>query len=148
MRMTAISMFRFLMLALLLALVPMTMTACSTPQTGVKYSMGKMSAYLDALPPQVIQAAKEAAKELQLHVKSSDATQLDGTFVAETAQGQSLNVKVNVYGDNISAVTIKTGMFMGDEGLSLKFLNTIKDKLADRSRSASPPSTDNLNLLQ
>jgi hypothetical protein len=50
-------MFGLLMIALF-TLLPMT--GCSSPQTGVKYSMGKMSAYLDALPPQIIQASREA----------------------------------------------------------------------------------------
>ena len=146
MRMTATAMTRVLMLALLLALLPLT--ACSSPQTGVKYSMGKMHAYLDAMPPQIIQAAKEASEDLKLNVKSADATQLDGRFVAETALGKTLDLTVNVYGDNVSAITIKTGMFSGDEALSLTFLNAIKTKLAGRSRSASPPSTSELNLLQ
>lgn len=138
-------MLPLMLMALMFAMIGAT--GCSSPQTGVKTSWGKLSAYLDAMPPQVIAAAEQVAEDMELKVESSASTQLDGRLVARTAQDKSIKVNVERYGDNISAITIKVGTW-GDEKLSLEYFNAIQAKLAGRSRSASPPSTEELNLLQ
>lgn len=139
--------FSSLFTLMLMAIVTAGLVGCSSPQTGVKTSWGKLHAYLDAMPPQVIAAAQQVAKDMELTVESAQATQLDGRLVARTARDTSIKVNVERYGDNISAISIKVGTW-GDESLSLEYFNAIQAKLAGRSRSASPPSTEELNLLQ
>ena len=123
------------------------LSGCKTSEVGVTKSMGgAINAYVDALPPQVVAAAENVAKDMELTVDSAASSQLDGRFRAHTAQGKSIKVDVARYGDNISSVSIKVGTW-GDESMSLDYLAAMKKKLAGRSRSASPPSTSEINLL-
>lgn len=139
------------MMASLLWVVLLSMTVtlvgCKTSEVGVKSTMGKVSGYMDALPTQVVAAAEQAAKDLELTVESSAASQLDGELVAHTAKGKKIKLDVKRYGDNISAVNVRVGSF-GNESTSLQFYNAVKAKLANRARSASPPPVSDLNLLQ
>ena len=138
----------FSLLSVVLMLAMFTLVGCSSPQTGVQIGMtGKLSAYLDALPPQIIAAAGEVAKDMELTTETSTSSQLGGRFVANKYDGTKIKVSVERYGDNISAVNIKVGTW-GDKNLSVDYFNAIKEKLAGRTRSASPPSTSNLNLLK
>lgn len=138
----------FTMLSVVLMLAMLTLVGCSSPQTGVQIGMsGKLSAYLDALPPQVIAAAGEVAKDMELTVESTTSSQLGGRLVAKKYDGTDIKVYVERYGDNISAVRIKVGTW-GDKNLSVDYFNAIKAKLAGRARSVAPPSTGDLNLLK
>lgn len=138
----------FTMMSVVMMLAMLSLVGCSSPQNGVQVGMtGKLSAFVDALPPQVIAAAGEVATDMELTVASSTSSQLGGRFVAKKYDGESIKINVERYGDNISAVSIKVGTW-GDKNLSLTYFNAIKEKLAGRTRSASPPSTDNLNLLK
>lgn len=138
----------FSVMSVVMMLAMLSLVGCSSPQNGVSVGMtGKLNAFVDAMPPQVVAAAGEVAKDMELTVESTTSSQLGGRLVAKKYDGTSIKINVDRYGDNISAVTIKVGTW-GDKNLSLEYFNAIKAKLAGRSRSAAPPTSDNLNLLK
>jgi len=135
------------LLSVVLLAALMMVSGCKTSEVGVKKGLtGDISGYIDALPPQVVAAAEAVAKDMELTIDHASSSQLDGEVRVRTAKGKKIKVDINRYGDNISAVNIKVGTF-GDQRLSLQYYNAIRAKLANRSRSVSPPSTSELNLL-
>jgi hypothetical protein len=89
---------------------------------------GTRDVMLGATPDKVVEAVKGAMGELEIKVTGAAATKLDGEVNALTAQGDSITVKVNSEGENVSRMTVKVGT-LGDKAISQSIIDATKKRI-------------------
>lgn len=110
----------------ILMLSAFALPGCKT----AKEVVGTYEMQLKATPPEIVAAAEDAMKELELEVDESRSSQLDGIVTAKTAQGQEIKVSVKREGDDDSRISVRVGA-LGDAGISNTILEKTKKKLED-----------------
>ena len=105
------------------------LAGCKTSQVGVTDMLGTIKTVVDANPDQVIEAAEAVAREMRLEIVSSRGTTIDGRLECLTANEQRILIKTETAGENVTQLSIRVGTGLGDEALSLRILNRIREKL-------------------
>jgi len=112
-----------------LALLPGCLAvAVAAGAAGVAYVDGDLEAELDATPQRVIQASEAALKDMNVPIKSKEATAIDGKLVGRTALEKKVEITVQRETETTSKISIRIDTF-GDESLSRQILERIKSKL-------------------
>lgn len=105
------------------------LAGCKTSQAGVTNMLGTIKTVVESTPDRVIEAAEEAANEMQLEIVSSRKTTIDGRLECQTANEKRVLIKTETAGENVTKLSIKVGSGLGDEALSLRILNVIRENL-------------------
>ncbi len=102
-----------------LALLPGCLAvAVAAGAAGVAYVDGDLEAKLDATPQ----------KDMNVPIKSKEATAIDGKLVGRTALEKKVEITVQRETETTSKISIRIDTF-GDESLSRQILEKIKSKL-------------------
>ena len=102
---------------------------------GVAYVRGDLDATLDASPAAAADATERAFKDLELNVISKESSGLDAKLVGRTARDVKLTVVIKGESDQLSRISIRTGVF-GDDAIQSRVLAKIREHLG-----AAPPSS-------
>ena len=105
------------------------LAGCKTSQAGVTNTLGTIKTVVESTPDRVIEAAEEAANEMQLEILSSRKTTIDGRLECQTANEKRVLIRTETAGENVTRLSIKVGSGLGDEALSLRILNAIRENL-------------------
>jgi len=96
---------------------------------GTVYIMGKLEEQVEASVPQVQKAAVAGLKDLDLPIQKNKGDKLSAQIESETADEQTIWVKVNFVTESLSELTIRVGL-TGDEQQSREILRAIKQHLS------------------
>jgi len=96
---------------------------------GTVYVMGKLEEQVEASVPQVQKAAVAGLKDLDLPIQKNKGDKLSAQIESETADEQTIWVKVNFVTESLSELTIRVGL-TGDEQQSREILRAIKQHLS------------------
>jgi len=96
---------------------------------GTVYVMGKLEERVEASVPQVQKAAVAGLKDLDLPIQKNKGDKLSAQIESETADEQTIWVKVNFVTESLSELTIRVGL-TGDEQQSREILRAIKQHLS------------------
>jgi len=118
-----------LLVATLAGAAWLPLAACKTSQAGVTNTLGTIKTVVESTPDRVIEAAEEAANEMQLEILSSRKTTIDGRLECQTANEKRVLIRTETAGENVTRLSIKVGSGLGDEALSLRILNVIRENL-------------------
>lgn len=118
-----------LLVATLAGAAWLPLTGCKTSQAGVTNTLGTIKTVVESTPDRVIEAAEEAANEMQLEILSSRKTTIDGRLECQTANEKRVLIRTETAGENVTRLSIKVGSGLGDEALSLRILNVIRENL-------------------
>lgn len=100
------------------------MYGCQT----VRQATGTHYAYLSANPERVVNAAKKACEDMELHAIAASSTEMDGRIEARTAQGKKVSILVTKQAEDVSTVAVKVGT-VGDEAISRAIIDKTEDRI-------------------
>jgi hypothetical protein len=120
-----------LLFVLIVALAVGIFSGCSTGELGVENEFGTIIGFVEATPEPATNAAVMAVRDLKFSLISSGFDALAGRVIARTSMDDRIDIDIYSKGKNISKVSIRVGTF-GDESISLRILDKIKDKLGRR----------------
>lgn len=94
----------------------------------VAYVMGEYASELDGTPKQVVEAAKDVLKDMDMKIQTSASSAMDGKVVAKSALDKTITIIVKRVTDERSKINIRVGTF-GDEEVSRSICEKIKKEL-------------------
>jgi hypothetical protein len=117
-----------LILASTSALEGCVVVAVAAGVAGVAYVNGDLEATVEASPTRVVEASEAALKDMEVDVKSSEKSGIDGRVVGRTATDKKVEITVKRESDTTSKLSIRIDTF-GDEALSRQIYEKIKAEL-------------------
>lgn len=120
-------------LGLALLLILPGLTGCIAVAAGagagaVAYVQGALETNLANDYNQVVEAARDAIKELEFAKVSENKDALSAELIARTALDKKIKIEITNSGKKLTKIKIRVGVF-GDEPLSLAILGKIREQL-------------------